>query len=104
MSYYADDQERSRLIAGLRDLAEFLDRNPQVPAPRYADLLVFPLRGTDAEMCAEVDVIAGQIGVTASRNDTPDGHYVASRYFGPVQYRAVAIPQATRDDRNEEAE
>jgi hypothetical protein len=104
MTYYADDQERARLIAGLRDLAEFLDQNPQVPAPRYTDLLVFPARGTDAEMFAEVDVIAGQIGVTASQNDTPDGHYIASRYFGPVQYRAVAIPQAARNDRNEEAE
>jgi hypothetical protein len=104
MSYYADDQERGRLIAGLRDLAAFLDQNPQVPAPRYADLLVFPSRGTDVEMFAEVDVIAGQIGVTASQNDTPDGHYVASRYFGPVQYRAVAIPQAARNDRDEEAE
>lgn len=104
MNYYANSQERVRLIAGLRDLAEFLDQNPQVPAPRYADLLVFPLRGTDAEMFAEVDVIADQIGVTASQNDTPDGHYIASRYFGPVQYRAVAIPQAARNDRNEEAE
>jgi hypothetical protein len=104
MAHYANDQERSRLIAGLRDLAEFLDQNPQVPAPRYADLLVFPPRGTDPEMFVEVDVIAEQIGVTASQNDTPDGHYIASRYFGPVQYRAVAIPQAARNDRNEEAE
>ena len=104
MSYYAYDEGRARLIAGLRDLAEFLDRNPQVPAPRYADLLVFPPRGTDAEMFAEVDIIAEQIGVTARQNDTPDGHYIASRSFGPVQYRAVAIPRAARNDRNEEAE
>jgi hypothetical protein len=55
-------------------------------------------------MFAEVDAIAEQIGVTASQNDTPDGHYIASRDFGPVQYRAVAIPQAARNDRNEEAE
>jgi hypothetical protein len=104
MTYYAGDQERAPLIAGLHDLAEFLDQNPQVPAPRYTDLLVFPSTGTDAEMFAEVDVIAEQIGVTASQNDTPDGHYIASRCFGPVQYRAVAIPQAERNDRNEEAE
>jgi hypothetical protein len=104
MTHYTDDQERARLIAGLCDLAEFLDRNPQVPAPHYPDLLVFPSRGTDAEIFAEVDAIAEQIGVTASQNDTPDGHYIASRYFGPVQYRAVAIPQAARNDRNKEAE
>ena len=104
MTYYAGDPERNRLIAGLRDLAEFLCQNPQVPAPRYTDLLVFPSRGTDAEMFAEVDVIAEQIGVTASQNDTPDRHYIASRYFGPVEYRAVAIPQAARNDHDEEAE
>jgi hypothetical protein len=104
MTYYANGQERVRLIAGLRDLAEFLDQNPQIPAPPYTNLLVFPPRGTDAEMFAEVDVIAEQIGVTASQNDTPDRHYIASRGFGPVQYRAVAIPQATRNDRYEEAE
>ena len=103
MNFYANEDERTRLIAGLRDLAEFLDQNPQVPAPRYADLLVFPPRGTDAEMFAEVDIIAGQIGVTATQNDTPDGHYIASRYFGPVQYRAVAIPHAALNHRSEEA-
>src|SRR5487761_666248 len=96
MSYYADSGERAALIAGLRELAEFLDRKPQVPAPRYTDLLVFPTRGTDAEMFAEIDVIAEQIGVTAAQNDTPDGHYIASRDFGPVQYRAVAIPHSAR--------
>ena len=96
MSYYANSEERARLIAGLRDLAEFLDQNPQVPAPRSTDLLVFPSRGTDAEMFAEIDVIAEQIGTAASRNDTPDGHYIAHRDFGSVQYRAVAIPNSAR--------
>jgi hypothetical protein len=48
MSYHANPAERSRLTAGLRELAEFLDQNPQVPAPRSTDLLVFPPDGTDA--------------------------------------------------------
>lgn len=98
MNYYANSEERERLIAGLRELADFLDRNAQVPAPRYADLLVFPARGADAEMFAEVDVIAEQVGVTAAQNDTPDGHYIAYRDFGPVQYRAVAIPHTARHE------
>jgi hypothetical protein len=100
MNYYADNEERARLIAGLRDLAEFLDQNPQVPAPPYADLLVFPPTGTDAEMFAEIDVIARQIGTTAS-DDDPSGHYRACRYFGPVQYRAVAIPNRTQSEGTE---
>ena len=98
MSYYVNSEERERLIAGLRELADFIDQNAQVPVPRYADLLVFPARGTDAEMFAEIDVIAEQIGVTAARNDTQDGHYTAYRDFGPVQYRAVAIPHSARHE------
>jgi hypothetical protein len=97
MNYYANNEERVRLIAGLRELAEFLDRNPQVPAPPYADLLVFPPTGTDAEMFAEIDAIAAQTGTTASGDDNPAGHYRASRWFGPVQYRAVAIPNRARN-------
>ncbi len=104
MSYYANSEERAGLIAGLRELAEFLDQNPDVPAPRWTDLLVFPPAGSDAEMFAEIDVIADQVGVTASDADSPAGHYSASRGFGPVQYRAVAIPHAARNTENRKAE
>jgi hypothetical protein len=104
MNYYANDEERTRLIAGLRDLADFLDRNPEVPVPWRTDLLVFPAEGSDAEMFAEIDAIAEQIGVTASDADSPAGHYSAVRGFGPVQYRAVAIPHAARGDHSRKAE
>lgn len=103
MNYYANDEERVRLIAGLRDLAEFLSQNPQVPAPRYADVLVFPPTGIDAEMFAEIDAVAEQIEATASADDS-SGHYRAIRYFGPVQYRAVAIPNSAHENEHEEAE
>jgi hypothetical protein len=96
MSYYTNSEERAELIAGLRGLADFLDQNSQIPAPRFADLLVFPPNGSDAEMFAEIDVIAEHIGTTASDADSPAGHYSAVCSFGPVEYRAVAIPQAAR--------
>ena len=98
MSYYANSEERDLLIAGMRKLAEFLDRNPQVPTPRSTDLLVFPPSGSDAEMFAEIDVIAGHIGAVASDADSPRGHYSAVRDFGAVQYRAVAIPNRARNN------
>src|ERR1700722_3937880 len=104
MNYYVNDEERVRLIAGLRDLAEFLNQNPEVPVPWRADLLVFPSKGTDPEMFAEIDSIAERIGVAASDADSPAGHYSAVRRFGPVQYRAVAIPHAARRDETGEAE
>jgi hypothetical protein len=59
---YANDDERSSLITGLRDLADFLEGRQEVPAPRWADLMVFPPAGTDSEMQQEVDGIAALIG------------------------------------------
>jgi hypothetical protein len=89
---YANADERGRLIAGIRALAAFLQDHPDVPAPRWADVYVFPPRGTDEQMRAEIDQIAARIG-TAVTDDADHGHYAVSRHFGPVQYRAVAISQ-----------
>jgi hypothetical protein len=97
-SYYANSEQRGRLIAGLRNLAEFLDQNPQVPAPTRADVMVFPPDSSDAEMFAEIDAIAAQLGVTASDAGSSRGHYSAMRNFGPVEYRAVAIPHSADDE------
>jgi hypothetical protein len=53
-------------------------------------------------MRAEIDVIAARIGTEATDENSCHGHYVASRTFGPVEYRAVAIPSAQRRAGNEE--
>ena len=88
MIYHANSEERERLIAGLRQLADFLGQNPDVPAPRYAEVIVFPARGSNAEMFAEVDVIAQQIGATASRCRQP-GRPLQRR----TRLRAGALPR-----------
>jgi hypothetical protein len=87
---YANADERDRLIAGLRALAAFLHDHPDVPAPRWADIYVFPPRGTDEQMRAEIDQIAARLG-TEPTDNAAYGHYAAARLFGPVRYRAVAI-------------
>jgi hypothetical protein len=89
MTYYADSGERADLIAGLRALASYLNANPGVPAPPWISLLTFPPEGTCTEQRAEIDAIAARIG--AETRDNGNGHYTASRFFGPVEYRAVAI-------------
>ena len=99
MAYYASNDERSRLIDGLRALAEFLQGYPEVPAPRWADVLVFPPDGADAEKRAEIDLIASRLA--AEPCETVSGHYSVSVSFGPVQYRAVAICERP-DDGDEE--
>jgi hypothetical protein len=90
VTYYASDDERDRLIGGLRALAQFLQDHPDIPAPRWTDVLVFPPDGPDEEQRAEIDVIASRIG--AETDESARGHYSCSISFGPVEYRAVAIP------------
>jgi hypothetical protein len=97
---YASAEERRSLIAGLRDLAGFLEENPEVPAPRWADLLVFPPHTTDQEMKTEIDTIAALIGAEVTDGTADDGHYTTARAFGAVQYRAVGIPGQLRPHRS----
>lgn len=93
---YAEAGERASLIEGLRALAGFLEDHPGVPAPRWASVLVFPPGSTDRETQAEIDAIASLIGSEVHDDSADGGHYTASRDFGPVEYRAVAIPWRNR--------
>ena len=88
---YANATERQALISGLRELAGFLESNPDVPAPAYTDILVFPPCASDDGKRREVDVIASLIG-SGTETFSSRRHYRTSRRFGPVEYRAVAIP------------
>jgi hypothetical protein len=96
MSYYATAEQRTRLVAGLRALAEFIESGADIPAPVTADVLVFATDGTDEQKRSEIDVIATLIG--AETRWTMGDHYVVSRHFGPVEYRAVAIPSSNGTD------
>ena len=102
MSYYANSEERAGLIAGLRELAEYLDQNPDVPAPCWTDLLVFPPAGSDAEMFTEIDAIASRIGATAS--GLPAGPTASAKRSpaGSSSARAAAAPATPRTARDEQ--
>jgi hypothetical protein len=90
VSHYANTAERLELIAGLRALAAFLAENEDVPAPKWADVMVFPDQSPNDAARNEVDRIAVLIGTVAQEGAT--GHYRALRIFGSVEYRAVALP------------
>ena len=96
---YADPTERAALIGGLRALADYLESNPEVPAPVYPVVYAFPPAANWPAKRAEIDAIAAQLAVTA--HETGGGHYVAARSFGPVEYRAVAIPHHADNDESE---
>ncbi len=61
---YADSTERAALICGFRGLADYLESNPEVPAPAYPTVYAFPSSGDWAEMRADIDAIAALLGVT----------------------------------------
>jgi len=88
---YANPIQRQELITGLRALADFLESNPEVPAPPFTDMLIFPPHTDDSENRREIDIIASRIGAGTELSYS-GRHYLASRRFGPVEYRAVAIP------------
>jgi hypothetical protein len=98
MTYYANSSQRAQLITGLRQLAEFLDSNPDVPTPPDATVFVFPPpEGDDQERRAEIDAIASRLFTQASTTRV-GGHYVTSRFFGSVEYRAVAISRENTEE------
>jgi hypothetical protein len=96
---YSDPTERAALIGGLRALADYLESNPELPAPIYSEVFTFPPDDDWTAMRAEIDSIAARIGVVA--HTSGGGHYVANRFFGPVEYRAVAIPPRPDNDESE---
>jgi hypothetical protein len=100
---HATSDERSQLVAGLRQLADFLEAKTEVPAPRWAEVYVFPLSPADDEMKCEIDSIAALIGSDVDDGTAEGLNYTTSRNFGPVQYRAVAIPSTGRHSDDGEA-
>jgi hypothetical protein len=82
---------RAEFIAALRDLADYLTEQPALPVPYRLTVNVFPVHGTDAEERAGVDQFAAMTGAATAEQD---GHYTATRSFGPVEYTAVAISRA----------
>lgn len=87
---YAEPTERAALIRGLRAIADYLESNPEVPASSYTSVYAFPPDSDCPRMRAEIDVIATRLGTEA--HEAAEGrHYLATRSFGPVEYRALAI-------------
>ncbi|WP_113705346.1 hypothetical protein [Nonomuraea lactucae] len=91
------NDDRTDLITGLRKLADFLTAHPEIPVHLpHVTLNQFPARGSDAEMCAEVDKIAALLGAEISKPTNSYGHYSTGLSFGPVRYSFTAIPAAAR--------
>jgi hypothetical protein len=66
-------------------------KQPGRSRPAYTDVLVFAPSASDIGKRREIDIIASRIG-SATETTSSHRHYQTSRRFGPVEYRAVAIP------------
>jgi hypothetical protein len=94
-----DPQLRAAFIAGLLDLACFLEAHPDLPVQRYGQTVSLHTRhefshdGTWAGELRALEAFASAIGAKVTEHG---GYYYASRSFGPVAYEACAISPAAR--------
>lgn len=81
-------EPRMAMVHGLRQAATFLETHPDVPVDKYDTAVLTHIftYGDNAEQRAEIDRVARVID-----GKTEQGrHYETSRWFGPVEYRAVS--------------
>ncbi|MEV6986858.1 hypothetical protein AB0M95_37145 [Sphaerisporangium sp. NPDC051017] len=88
--------DRLAYINGLRDLADFLDTNPDIPTPEGTLSAYCYPRGTDEEIRAQVDHVARLLGADADAYELAQGHYSAGITFGMAEYKAVGLLASSR--------
>ncbi|OLT24909.1 hypothetical protein BJF83_23560 [Nocardiopsis sp. CNR-923] len=91
----ASGGRRCRIIGDLRELADFLDANPDLPISPHTsvDLAYFPHTDRDAEAFAEVACAGAVLGVMPAWEGD---HLVVEHVRGSARYRVVAIPEKVR--------
>lgn len=77
------------IVGGLRRLADFLERTPDLPRPMFADVTYHVRADSDESQRDEINRIAAMLGTAPYSQG--EGHYVADIAFNDVSYRAVAI-------------
>lgn len=91
---YATPEQRAAVITGLRELADYLEANPEVPTDRGFEMGVAIITSEDfpddAAKVRETERIAALVGAPV---ESGHGYHHAHRAFGPVSYRATAIDQ-----------
>jgi hypothetical protein len=85
---------RTKVITGLRQVADYLEQHPGLPVCTLGwELSDYPATGaSEAERRAEVDKMAAILGVPVTDETAEGGHYIAARSFGLISYRSICIP------------
>jgi hypothetical protein len=89
--YTTDPGAKCRFISALRELADYLDRNPAIPVPKTGETVTVHASSADYGGRAQVDHIARLLDVGICDETARGGHYWAVRQFGPIGYEIVAI-------------
>ena len=94
MFYSTDPGIRERFIAALRQVADYLATHPAMPVPRFGEDITLHAASTGDGGTAQVDHLARLLGARISDDRASSGHYTATREFGPLTVRVVAISDA----------
>ena len=89
--FNTDPDVRAAFITALRQLADFLDANPDLPVPPYGISIDVHAERTDDGGKTEVDSVAGQLGAHVRDDTARGGHYRTGRDFGSVRYGVVSV-------------
>jgi len=89
--YTTDPGAKARFTRALRDLADYLDRNPAIPVPKTGETITVHASPADHGGRAQVDHIAALLGAGIRDETAHGGHYWAVRQFGPIGYEIAAI-------------
>ncbi len=93
--------DRTAFIQGLRELADFLTVNPNMPVRDTVEIQVCAAGATDDERRAFVDRAALAMGVEAFDPHNEGQHWQAGLRFGPIHLFALAIDDAHMRDYRE---
>lgn len=81
--------DHSALAAGLRELADWFEQHPEVPAPWYPTFHMSIDEATGRKTVESIELIAEALGGT----EVAYGVHVRTEHsFGPVRFYAVHVP------------
>ena len=91
--YTTDPGAQGKFIRSLRELADYLDRHPNIPVPKTGATIQLHASSADYGGRAQVDHIARLLGTDITDDTQNGGHYSAVRTFGVIGYQIVAITE-----------
>jgi hypothetical protein len=89
MTHTTDPGARAAFTASLRKLADYLDKHPSIPVPKYGADISLIVDDTDDGGREQIAQIARAMHTKV--NSRREGNVTTSRSFGEVRYAATSI-------------